>query len=232
MKSAGFAAMPVAGFGLLLSCSVAVASCNLAEFDRTPPTAIKDRVSNQFAEFEWASDVDQIYGRTWIWNYLTNLGSTGVGIRWDKGRINFPLFSPLPSGVTACHRYLVDVADDKPDFDAPIIYGTNSRRQDAAVYVSQTAAKKAEDSAIDASSIISTTVLDESGIVRPLDIQFSMERKGNRVQFYLYHPADVTIGIAGLALSSPQLEAATSRTGDRVAISKSLQCLLSYRVST
>jgi hypothetical protein len=119
---------------IALGCGVALA-CDLSMFDKTSPTAVKDRVDNHFAKFEWASDADASQGQFKIWNYIHNLGNAGLGADWDKGRIHIPVANPLPPGKPFCYRYLADLVTERPDADAPIIYGTNKQRQDAAAYV-------------------------------------------------------------------------------------------------
>jgi hypothetical protein len=119
----------------VLSSSIASAACSLTDFDRTPPSAVSSRVSNQFATFEWASDVDTVRGRLWIWNYIWNQGNEGLRARWEKGRIRIPTLNPIPPREPFCNKYLVTSVQAQPDTDAPIVYGTNDQTQDEMVPV-------------------------------------------------------------------------------------------------
>jgi hypothetical protein len=124
---------------LILLCLVAPttagAGCDLSEFGRGGH-AVRDLVDNQFAHFGWGSDTEAKYSLTKIWNYIQNLSSTkSLSAVWVKAEIRIPIANPLPPGGTFCNRYPVAGASERPDPDAPILYGTNNQRQGAAAYV-------------------------------------------------------------------------------------------------
>jgi hypothetical protein len=189
---------------LVLSCSCTAAACDLAEFDRAPPPAIRSSVTNQFAHFEWASDADKLPSGAWIWNYLTNRGAAGLGARWKKAKIDISKWNPLPPGETFCYQYLVDALREKPDTDAPIIYGTNDQRQEAAAYIADVRA------ASPTNAVIQTTVIDSSGKRRPVRIDLSTSPTDGGFTFSLDHASssDLIVGISTLstALNKSQIE--------------------------
>jgi hypothetical protein len=124
----------------LFFASAASADCDLSTYDRTPPAAIRSGLDNGIAHFEWATDVDTVNGRNWIWHYIKNLHSDrGLGYQWPKADLRRSLGSPLDPGKTDCNRYFV-TTQTAPDDNAPITYGTNESRQRAAVYAEAKAA--------------------------------------------------------------------------------------------
>ena len=117
-----------------LLASAAFADCDLSTYDRTAPPAITSGLDNGTAHFEWATDVDTVSGRNWIWHYIKNLDpNRGLGYRWPKANLRRALGSPLQPGKTDCNRYFV-VSKFNADDNAPITYGTNEAEQRAAVY--------------------------------------------------------------------------------------------------
>jgi hypothetical protein len=203
MRTVG-AAM-ASSLGILLSlCTAAFAFCDLTGFDRTQPAAIRGSVNNQFANFEWASDVDLIDGRLWVWHYILNRRpDLPIGGHWDKAGIIMPLANPLPPGKAACNQFLADSIQTNPDTDAPIIYGTNEQQQRAAVYVANKPPKAA-----DTSSKIRSSYVGEGGGVIDLSIDLSTVQTSNGFQIVLDHSPGLVVGIADIskALSSDQLE--------------------------
>lgn len=184
----------VALLGLAVSCSTVAASaaCNIKNFDRTPPHAIKSDVDNQFAHFEWASDVDDRNGQVWIWNYIHNERyDAGLGAVWKKAGIRIPITHPLPPKEVFCNRYLVLSARKKPDTDAPIVYGTNSQNQRAAVYLSEDAKTT--------SSSVNSSVIDKQGKVRSLFVNIRTGPTSIGTYFILEHSPNLMIAIPALA---------------------------------
>ena len=77
---------------LILWCGCAqAATCDLTEFDQGAPTAIKSQVSNQYAQFEWASDADHVRNLNWLWHYIANRGTAGLGALWRKAEIEISI---------------------------------------------------------------------------------------------------------------------------------------------
>lgn len=189
---------------LVLSCSCTAAACDLAEFDRAPPPAISNVVTNQFAHFQWASDADKFAGGAWIWNYLANRGTAALGVRWKKAKIDISKWNPLPAGGTFCYQYLVDTLREKPDTDAPIIYGINDQRQEAAAYVADVRA------ASPTNSVIQTTVIDPSGKTRSVRVNLSTSPTDGGFTFSLDYTSssDLIVGIStfATALNKSQIE--------------------------
>jgi hypothetical protein len=199
--------------GLLISAclcnsSASAAGCNLARFDQTPPPAITRPVDNQFANFVWASDVDRIDGRLWVWHYIENTHPTlGLGARWEKAGIYVPLTDPIVPGEAACNQFLADSVRNNPDTDAPIVYGTNEQRQVAAVYVAD------QPQRLSSSSTITTSYVDQQGKRANLSVILASGLTDKGMYLQLEHPPDVIVGISGFpqSLSDSQF-AAVART--------------------
>ncbi len=150
------------------SSGVVSAGCDLSAFDRGTPTAFRAGVDNVFAQFDWASDADQWNdGRIRIWHYIKNNGTRSLGVNWQKAGIRVPLLRPLPAGGIYCKLSFVDRVAERPDRDAPIIYGTNEQREEAVVFVSDEPPKTSVGSRID------TTYQDENGATVPIQIGVS-----------------------------------------------------------
>jgi hypothetical protein len=197
---------------LVFLCSAASAACDLTYFDRTPPAAIRSPVDNQFAHFEWATDADTVNGRTWIWNYILNLGNAGLSATWEKGKIRIPLLKPLPPTEAFCNRYLVKAVSPDPDTDAPIVYGTNNQRQEAAVYTEQHVAQVGTP---DTASIIETTVRDDDGKLLPVRVEISTSRTAKGVSLSFTRTPGLVLGISNLlsGLDSNQVANVKARLG-------------------
>jgi hypothetical protein len=204
----------VSSIGILVSLYCAAsAHCDLHRFDQTPPRAISDIVSNQFADFTWASDVDTIDGRLWVWHYILNTHKdSGLGAVWEKADIRIPLTHPLPPGEAFCNRFLAASVLPNPDTDAPIVYGTNQQRQRAAVFVAEKPPKVGETS-----SSISTTYSDESGKAIDVNVQLTTSKTTKGFSVYLEHSPDLVIGISGLprALSESQFKEIRDTVGNQ-----------------
>lgn len=202
-----------AAFALIWSTVVADAGCNIQQYDHTPPRAIKSDVDNQFAHFEWASDVDEDQGRLWIWNYIFNRrDDVGLGAIWEKAGIRIPITHPLPPRTVFCNKYLVASVRKQPDTNAPIIYGTNSRRQPAAVFVSEDIKT--------ASSSVNSSVADRQGKIRNLFVDIVTQPTSGGVLFFLRRSPNLTIAIPALAksLSPDQFEVFQSRLSRQKAV--------------
>jgi len=112
------------GAGLPFAPS-AFADCDLSGYDRSLPKTVSSMVNNEIVKFEWASDLDTINGRNWIWHYIKNLHADhGLGYKWPKAGLRRALGSPLEVGKTDCNRYFVTTQPALDD-NAPITYGTN-----------------------------------------------------------------------------------------------------------
>jgi hypothetical protein len=201
MRTVG-AAMIVSPAILLSLCCLATADCDLRAFDQTLPHAIRGNVSNQFADFEWASDVDTVYDRQWVWHYILNRRQDkGLGALWEKAEIRIPLLRPLPPGKAFCNHFLADAVQDKPDTNAPIIYGTNQQQQLAAIYVAEKPQKLSGTA-----SRISTSYEDEDGKPVSVNVNFETFQSGDGLYISLAISPGLVVGIAGLprALSEDQ----------------------------
>jgi hypothetical protein len=150
--------------GFFLMCGVAAASCNIDGYDQAWPRAFRDEVDNQFARFEWASDLDPHTGRPRVWNFVWNKGSEALGVDWPKAGIKVPLLNPLPAGHVFCHKYYVSATSE--DTDAPIAYGTNRQVQRAAVFA-ENRTTGAAPSAFSTTSQFETTYMNEKGELTP-----------------------------------------------------------------
>ena len=168
MRTIGAAMASAIGIFIALYCYAASAHCDLSQFDQGPPAAVKDTVDNQFAKFEWASDVDTVGGRLWVWHYILNKGSRGLGVVWEKANIRVPKTFPLAPGDAFCNRFLANSVSPNPDTDAPIIYGTNDQVQQAAIYVAEKPPKAGETN-----SSINTTYTDEDGKQVSVSVQLT-----------------------------------------------------------
>jgi hypothetical protein len=194
--------------GILVAlCCAASADCDLSRFDRTPPAAIQDSVDNQFAKFQWASDVDTVTGRPWVWHYILNNGNRGLGVLWEKANIRIPKVRPLSPGSAFCNHFLADSVAQNPDTDAPIVYGTNDQTQQAAIYVADKPPKVG-----DTESSISTTYDSPDGKRVNVDVQLRSAVTGKGLYFELFHSPDVIVGVSGFpqTLSSQQFERLTA----------------------
>jgi hypothetical protein len=174
----------------------AIADCNLSEFDRSPPAAITSQVNNETVKFEWATDVDTLNGRSWVWHYVKNLHpNRGLGYAWPKAQLRHALGTPLEPGKTDCNRYFVAVPT-APDDNAPIMYGTNGASQRAAVY----AEAKTANAAPWTGAIIETSYNNENvhlGIWT--EPRGSASGDGDRSwTFSVERPTNVSVAIASL----------------------------------
>ena len=203
---------------------LAFADCDLSTYDRTPPRAIGSGLDNGTAHFQWATDVDTVDGRNWIWHYIKNLdASRGLGYRWPKANLRRALGSPLQPGKTDCNRFFV-TSGFNPDDNAPIIYGTNEADQRAAVYAESRAPKAAPPAApatpstpVGSSSsrqpatgsVIETSYSSGGGAVESVRVAISTsegENTGDRWKLQLEMTQNVTVGVSMIQkfLSEPQ----------------------------
>jgi len=177
------------------SCGLAIAGCDTREFDRTPPAAIVSEVDNQFAKFQWASDADLLYGgQPWLWHYIWNKSpDVGIGVKWEKAGIKFPTTAPLPGGEKFCNRTLVAAFRPQPDTNAPIVYGTNSQRQDAAVFVED------KNASLNTGSIFDTAYVDQQGKKVDVHIGILSQRIDSGYNLQLETVPDLTVAISTLS---------------------------------
>jgi len=192
----------VSGFIFTLYCCAASASCDVSQFDRTAPSAIRGEVSNHLAHFEYASDIDSVGGRLRVWNYVLNKREDkGIGISWPKAGIGIDLWAPLPPREAACKFQTVDEVQKDPD--APITYGTKDQTQPATVYVSEQPKKLGSTD-----SVISASYMNDDGKSVNVDVQLSTYQTNDGISFILRHSPGVVIGIAGLpqVLTAKQLD--------------------------
>jgi hypothetical protein len=199
MRTVG-AAMVSFAFFFYLFCAPASAFCDLKGYDRTAPAAIQGDVSNQFADFQWSSDVDTLYDRTWIWHYILNRNDRSLGAIWEKAGIRIPLLNPLPSGKAFCNRFLADSVLPKPDTDAPIIYGTNQQQQPAAIFVAEKPPKLGQTS-----SRITTSYIRDGKSV-DVDVVLATFQSPSGFFIDIEHSPGFVVGVSGIsqALSSEQ----------------------------
>ena len=191
----------VSGIILTLYCCAASAGCNISQFDHDLPRAIRGEVSNHLANFEYASDVDNVDGTFRLWNYVLNKRpDKGIAISWPKAGIGQDFFAPLPPGEPACVFQTVD--EIRRDPDAPITYGTKDQTQSAAVYAYDVPKKLGSTT-----SGVRTSVLIDGKSV-DLNVELSTYPTKEGFGFVLEHSPGVVVGIAGLpeVLTPKQLQ--------------------------
>jgi hypothetical protein len=139
-------AMTMIFLAVALSSHLALADCD-DQFGRHPPPV--DPVwappvdDLPFGHFEWGTDASRDRSRLWwLLNVIRN-GTDGppLVVDWQKGGITFPLGAPLSRGQPHCRSELLSLGSQlipTLDQNAPIIYSTNNRRQNAAVYAANT----------------------------------------------------------------------------------------------
>jgi hypothetical protein len=200
----GVTGMAALGFGLLCACSIASAACDITTYDRTPPPAI--RADPATSVLEWATDVDTLRGQHWIWHYVKNTQSQPLGVRWVKADIRRHVTNPLPPGEIDCRRIFANEVADRPDDDAPIIYGTNEQRQDAAVFVKRQTPpgpiRKGETR-----SIIDTSFADASGKAQNVHVVVATRRTEKGFMFEIEQSPNVVVAISSLSFNSEQIGA-------------------------
>jgi hypothetical protein len=188
--------------GILLSlyCCAASASCNITDFDRATPKAIKGAVNTPLVNFEYASDIDAVDGQLRLWNYVLNRTARGLGVDWPKAGISSNLWLPLPPGEAACK--FDTVSEIRTDPDAPITYGTTDEVQSATVFASN--AKKLGST----NSAIRTSYRNDEGKSVSIDVQLSTFQTPQGIGMALEHSPGIVIGIAGLpkVLTAEQIE--------------------------
>jgi hypothetical protein len=217
-------------FSILLFYSnlALAAGCDLTGFDQSPPHAVKDTVNNQYADFEWASDVDQTNAGLRVWHYILNTGSKALGVDWDKADIHAALANPIPPGKAFCNRFIADAVAPAPDTDAPIVYGLSGQHQRAAIYVAQKAPN------LSSNSTISSSYTDKQGKIVDVDVQISsgVTKEGFFIQ--VVHSPNLIVGISGLrrALTDNQFEALTSSLKAQSASASSEQYLAKFGADT
>jgi hypothetical protein len=188
--------------GLICSCGLATASCDLADFDQTEPPSIVMGVDNQFAKFQWGTDADQIAGRFFIWHYIKNQSKAGLGgIKWNKAQIRVPLLLPLANGEAFCNHKAVGGFRKDPDYDAPIVYGLNPQEEPAAVYVKQ------EGAALPSINVFDTAYLDQQGKKVDVHIGVFSQPVSSGFSFQLEIVPNLTIALSRIpkTLSSSEL---------------------------
>jgi hypothetical protein len=181
--------------GLMCSSGLALANCDITDFDQTPPPAFKLDVNNQFATFQWASDADALNGRTLLWHYIWNRSpNKGLAVKWDKVRILQPPAAALPPGEVACVRRFVEGVRDRPDYDAPIRHGLQQfeHREDATLYVQDEKAAQATGNNFD------TAYIDQQGKKIDVSVGVYSERVGNEYHLELEVIPNLTIAISEL----------------------------------
>lgn len=143
----------VAGFAAILSLACNVVSafaeeCSLVEFDKGPPTSVKDITPpTTESKFEWGSDVDRWGSEARAWHYIRNLHSKRLSLDWPKPLFVIPFDGPLDFGGIACqYDYASSLEDFKLDRNAPIRV-SNDGVKSAQAYV-QVAAKKEPKSSV------------------------------------------------------------------------------------
>lgn len=155
--------------------SSAFADCDTAKYDQTPPAKIIDKVNNGTVLFEWASDIDTSGDRSWIWHYVRNMNSRGLGYKWPKADLRRALGSPLEPGNTDCNRFYV-TGPTAVDDNAPITFGTNDSIQRAAIF-----AEPKASAAQSTGSVIETSYRTSSGTVENVRVVVSTsEGKSDR----------------------------------------------------
>jgi hypothetical protein len=191
--------MPIISLAFLCACSMASAQeCDLSRYDRTPPRALQ--AENFSARFEWGSDVDTRFDRQlWIWNYVKNKHpDASLGFRWEKGEIRRALTNPLGPGKVDCRQIFANAVNDQPDDNAPIIYGTNEQRQDAAAYVKRSVAQSAQPKD-DAISVVNTSFTDSSGKLQNVQVVVISQRTDKGIALTIKQTPNVSVAMSALA---------------------------------
>lgn len=199
-------------FALLVSAnflaSAAFGDCDLSTYDRTAPRAITSGLDNGTARFEWATDVDTVDGRDWIWHYIRNLDpNRGLGYRWPKANLRRALGSPLQSGKADCNRYFVSSKFGADD-NAPITYGTNEAEQRAAVYLEtvtsngpSTQTNAAGPTQDETASVIESSYTTQNGSTENVRVAISTNEgnsSDNRWRLRIQRTPNVIVGISGV----------------------------------
>jgi hypothetical protein len=185
-------------------------ACDLSKFGQhaPPPTPIHaPPVDDQYGHFEWGTDAfrDQ-YQNWWGWNFVQNdTKGQPLTLDWKKGGILNPVARPLPSGEVSCRTHLL--ADDPKqmpilDKDAPILYSVNNQHQDAAVYVTPSAAATPGSPVKAATSedIFETAYKDDKETVQRVLVNVRTYGDPGKYAFsFLKQPEDIIIGISKIA---------------------------------
>jgi hypothetical protein len=184
-------------------CCLASAQCDLTGYDSTPPPKLPGAVFDQYAHFEYASDVDATDGgELRIWNYILNKrNDRGIGASWPKAGIGLSLWYPLPPGQAACKYFPTEII--RKDSDAPVVYGTNQQQQPATVYVAETRRDIGR-----AGANIKTSYADDDGKLINVNVSVSSYLSGKSIYITVEHSPTLIVGIAGLprVLTQEQIE--------------------------
>ena len=209
----------------------AQATCDLYNYDRTPPPHIKGSVDDQYAHFDWASDADlDPPNGSVIWNYIKNLDAGApLVVNWPKGLIQISTIRPLPpapDGI-ACRKVPARCATQQ---DAPILYSASNQHEDAAAYWSiqvtpespcptTAQAKGEESSSRPLSSNIKSTYLDDDHKAVDLRlVTFATVKDKREVDLqFEYRPSSLVVGFSTLAqrLNAEQISAISRRLKEK-----------------
>lgn len=202
MRTVGAAMASSIPLFLSLLCS-AGAQCDLSGYDNGPPPAFKGTVNDNYAQFDYGSDVDPQNGQFRVWNFILNRRTDkGIGAKWPKAGIGINLLNPLPPGMAACKIFTT--AQVLTDSDAPITYGTNSQSQPATVYVPEPQRKLGSTV-----SSIRTSYTGDDGKAVDLNVLVAAFQTDGGISFNIEHSSSFVVAIAGLAevLTAQQIEA-------------------------
>ncbi|AUH63975.1 hypothetical protein [Paracoccus zhejiangensis] len=126
---------------LCLTAVAAFAECDLAQFDQSPPGAVRDTAQGTATHFEWASDADPSpdgHGQR-AWHFIRNLHDDNLSLIWEKTDALIPFDQPLGKDQVSCfNKYSATFTIDQ---DAPIITSADGRK-DARAYLPSGNAQK------------------------------------------------------------------------------------------
>jgi hypothetical protein len=179
---------------IILLSKTAIA-CDLTNYDRSAPPAIRSEVDNGSVHFEWATDVDNVSGRNWIWHYIRNMHDRGLAYRWPKADLRRAVGSGLAAGKIDCQRYFVarsTVADD----DAPITYGTSSEIQRASVFIGDAKSASVEPAA---GTVVETSYENGLGSIEDVRVGIFTQvgsSTTDRLTLQIEKPNDIAVAIS------------------------------------
>jgi len=178
-----------------LLAAQADAHCSFEKFDTTLPRAITGTVYGIDGNFVWASDLDRVDGRNWVWNYINNISKDrALNALWKKANIRIDFSLPLAPGSAYCNKYMVNkIEDNDIDDQAPILYGAQNTEQRASIF-----SEKKKEAAVDSriTSGIETVVLQPNGEAKELHVYVSYEVLDGAIEYFTIDaPSDVYVAI-------------------------------------
>ena len=170
--------------------------CGEEYASESDPTEIRAPVKDQYANFEWMTDVDVVNGQSWLCNCIFNRDDKGWSGQWIKGGIAVAVGKPLASGKGTCRAVLLGTHSNDPDRNAPIIYATSNQTQVAAVYVAAFPRGRAIELALQ----IRSSQLDEANNPRDIFVNVEFRRKEpNTVEAFVTASEGLVVGLSGFS---------------------------------